>query len=149
MKSVRRWFSLPLLLAAAACGTVSDWQEVKSAPMPVGEAYEALIRAANSRGYAPDVPNCDRGDGKWQSRWRQRIQDDRHPGRYRLRAEILLDEGSPQQGWPIRFVIEQQKVKDLRRSLDPTEDDWSSDGQDQEAEAIFAEMLTRRISPKV
>ena len=70
------------------------------------------------------------------------------PGRYRLRAEVLFDEGSPDKGWPVRFVVEQQKVKDLRRSMEPAEEDWSSDYQDREAETILGERLSRRLSSK-
>jgi hypothetical protein len=82
----------------------------------------------------------------WQSRWRERQIGLGRPGRYRLRAEILIDEGSAADGWPVRYAIEQQKVKDLRQSLQPQERDWSPDGQDREREVIFGEKLVRRLT---
>jgi hypothetical protein len=70
------------------------------------------------------------------------------PGRYRLRVEVLLDERSAATGWPVRYVVEQEKVEDLRRSLDPREEDWSSTGQDKEKEVLLGERLVRRLAPK-
>ena len=117
--------------------------------MTLGECFDGLIFVANSSGFTADVSACDRGLGFWQSRWRLRQLGLNRPGRYRLRAEVMLDEGSTAAGWPIRYVVEQQKVKDLRHSMDPREEDWSSDGQDREIETIFGEKLVRRLSPKV
>jgi len=150
MKSaLRLLLSFLVLFVLAGCGTISDWREAKSAPMSLGDCYDGLIFVANSTGFTADVTACDRGLGLWQSRWKLRQLGLNRPGRYRLRAEVMLDEGSTAKGWPIRYVIEQQKVKDLRHSLDPGEDDWSNDGQDRETEAIFGEKLVRRLSPKV
>ena len=142
----RCWSLFPLLFVA--CGTVHDWRELRTEPMPIGSAYEGLAFVASGDGFAVDNSKSDRGLGIWQSRWRPRVLDDRHPGRYRLRAEILVDEGSAQTGWPIRYAVEQEKVKDLRKSVSPQEDDWSRNGQDQEREAILGEKLLRRLAPK-
>lgn len=139
---------LSALSSLTACGTVSDWRDIDTAPMAFGECYRSLVFVAEHHGFSPDVPNCDGGNGVWQSRWRPRQLGLNRPGRYRLRAEVLFDEGSPTKGWAVRFVIEQQKVKDLRRAAQPTEDDWSSDGQDAEIEAIFGEKLKRRLGAK-
>lgn len=148
MKSVRHLLVLLALLATTACGTVSDWRELQTAPMTLGQCFDGLVFVAQTSGFSADVPECDRGNGKWQSRWRLRQLGLGRPGRYRLRAEVLLDEGSNAKGWPIRYVVEQQKVKDLRRSMEPTEEDWSSDYQDREAETILGERLSRRLSSK-
>jgi hypothetical protein len=149
MKSARCLSSLLLLLVVPACGTIHEWTELKSAPMTFGECYDGITFVAKNGGFAPDVPSCDRGNGIYQSRWRFRQLGLGRPGRYRLIAEVLLDEGSAKDGWPIRFVVEQQKVKDLRDALEPKEEDWSDDGQDSEAETIFGEKLSRRLSPKI
>ncbi len=149
MIPARRLLLLSALSTLTACGTVSDWRDVNTAPMTFAECFDGLIFVATNHGFSPDVPNCDRGNGLWQSRWQPRHLGLGRPGRYRLRAEVMIDEGSPTKGWPIRYVIEQQKVKDLRRSLEPTEDDWSRDGQDAESEAIFGEKLARRLGSKV
>ncbi len=119
---------------------------MKSAPMKFGECYDGLVFIANRDGFSPDSLACDRGNGVWQSRWRERQIGLGRPGRYRLRAEILIDEGSAADGWPVRYAIEQQKVKDLRQSLQPQERDWSPDGQDREREVIFGEKLVRRLT---
>jgi hypothetical protein len=117
-------------------------------PMTIGEVYDGLLAIAAGDGFAVDASTSDRGNGLLQSRWRQRTLERHFPGRYRLRAEIMLEEGSALGGWPVRFAIEQQKVEDLRRSNDPREDDWSDHGQDREREAIFADKLVRRLAPK-
>jgi hypothetical protein len=149
MKSVRHLLVLLALFATSACGTVSDWRELQSAPMTFGECFDGLLFIAQNSGFAADVTQCDRGNGKWQSRWRFRQLGLGRPGRYRLRAEVMIEEGSNAKGWPLRYVVEQQKVKDLTRSLEPAEEDWSSDYQDREAETILGEKLSRRLAPKV
>lgn len=141
---------VPLLfLFSTACGVVNDWREIKTAPMTIGECYDGLIFIADKDGFSPDMTECDRGLGTWQSRWRMRQIGLGRPGRYRLKAEILVDEGSAKDGWTIRYVVEQQKVKDLRRSLEPSDTDWSNDGQDRERESILGEKLVRRLGAKV
>lgn len=148
MMPVRRSCLPFLALLASACTTVTDWQELQTAPMSLGECYDGLAFIAQNDGFAPDVSTCDRGNGLWQSRWRMRQLGLNRPGRFRLRAEIIIEEGSREKGWPVRFAIDQQKVKDLRRSNDPVEDDWSEDGQDREREAIFGDKLARRLVAK-
>ena len=116
--------------------------------MPVGECYDGLVYIAGKDGFAADMAACDRGLGTWQSRWRQGVTDLRHPARYRLRAEILLDEGSADKGWTIRFAVEQECVKDLRHSVNPGPSDWSPNGQNGEKEALLGEKLALRLRPK-
>lgn len=141
-----RLLTLLLLPALGACGTVRQWREIRSAPMSYGECYDGIAFIAQNSGFAADEAANDRGNGLWQSRWKQRQLGLGRPGRCRLTVEVLMDEGSPQRGWPVRFCIEQQKVKDLRRSLEPREDDWSSDGQHTEQEELFGDKLARRLS---
>ncbi|MGB3968058.1 MAG: hypothetical protein WBO45_15085, partial [Planctomycetota bacterium] len=136
-----------LLLLFAACGTVHDWRELKTAPMTFGECYTGIVEIA-SRELRSDDSVSDRGLGIWQSRWRTKMLERNFLGRQRLRVEVLLDEGSATDGWPIRYVVEQQKVEDLRRFTDPREDDWSDAGQDREAETLLGERLLRRLAPK-
>lgn len=116
--------------------------------MTFGECYDGLEFIAGKDGFTADASACDRGVGTWQSRWRERQIGLGRPGRYRLRAEVMIEEGSPAIGWPVRYAIDQEKVKDLRKSMQPTEDDWSSDGQDRERETILGEKLVRRLAPK-
>lgn len=138
---------LPLLpvLLAGACGTVRDWHEVKSKPTNRAEVYDAIEFLARTDGFVASAGECDRGLGTWSSRWRQRQIGLGRPGRYRLLAEVLVDEGSDQDGWTVRFLIEQQKVKDLGRSREPAEEDWDDDGQDQEKEFLFGRRLAMRL----
>ncbi len=145
MKSKSLLSLLPLLLAS--CGVAHQWNEIKTAPMTQAECYDGLVFVA-SRDFAPDIPKCDRGLGTWQSRWRIRQLPIFGLGRYRLRAELLLDEGSTAEGWTIRYIVEQQKVKDPRRRRDPAPDDWSDDGQYREREVLFGDRLQRKLAPK-
>jgi hypothetical protein len=138
---------IPLLFAA--CDSVRHWQELTTDPMPVGQVFEGIIHVASGDGLVADATETDRGNGIWQSRWRMFIMPlTRHPGRYRLRVEVLLDEGSAANGWPVRFAVDREKVDDLRRSIEPREDDWSSAGQDTEKEALIGDRLARRLAPK-
>jgi hypothetical protein len=102
---------------------------------------------ARTDGYAPNPPDCDRGLGTWVSRWRYRQIGLNRPGRYRLRAAVLVDEVAEDKSWTVRYLVQQQRVKDLERSHDPAEDDWSEDGQDSEREFLFGERLRRRLAP--
>jgi hypothetical protein len=143
---IRRCFPfVPLLFAA--CGTVRDWRELKTEPMTFADCYDGIVHVA-SRDLSTDASVSDRGLGIWQSRWRAKGFERNFTGRYRLRVEVLVDEGTAKDGWPIRYVVEQQKVEDLRRSMDPREEDWEDAGQDREAEAILGERLLRRLAPK-
>lgn len=147
MKSVRLLFLVPLLFAS--CGVVHNWNEIETAPMSLADCYDSVEFIAVSPGrLRPDTGVCDRGLGIWQSRWRERTLGRFGKGRYRLKAEILIDEGSRTDGWTVRYVVEQQRVEDPRRRDEPTEDDWANDGQDREAEANFGERFRRRVGVK-
>lgn len=131
---------------AGACSTAKDWKEVRSAPMPYADVYDGVEAVANGGGLSADRGVCDRGLGIWQSRWRQRtLAMHGRPGRFRLRAEVDVEDGSESAGWLVRYFIEQEKVDDLRRTKDPREEDWSYGGQDTEAEFLFGERLSRRL----
>ncbi|MBK8100306.1 MAG: hypothetical protein IPK26_24660 [Planctomycetes bacterium] len=135
-----------LLLWLPACSTAKKWQEVQSGPMTLAEVYDGIEQTAVGDGLAASAPDSDRGLGIWQSRWRERyLGGVARPGRYRLRCEILIDEGTAEKGWVVRYHVERQKVSDLTRSRDPAENDWSSDGQDQESEFLFGSRLALRL----
>ncbi|MFT4511769.1 MAG: hypothetical protein ACI89X_004346 [Planctomycetota bacterium] len=142
----------PLLLLFslfASCSSIRNWRELQTDPMSIGEAYNGFVAIATARdGWRVDESKTDSGNGKWESRWRKREMERNFPIRNRLRMEILLDEGSREEGWWVRYVIEQEKCKDLRRHSQPREEDWSANGQDQEGEAILGERLLRRLAPK-
>jgi hypothetical protein len=148
MKNLRLLLLCLSAFVPQACGSVRSWREMDSAPMTYGECFDGFVFVATRDGFLADESACDRGLGLWLSRWRQRVLERGFAARYRLRAEILVEEGSNERGWPIRYYIEQEKVKDLRRFSDPREEDWSADGQDEEREAILGEKLLRRLAPK-
>jgi len=137
-----------LLLFLCSCGSVRDWHELKTEPMTLGACYDGLRHIAAGARFLEDSANCDRGYGTWQSRWRRRESEFNFPLRNRLRAEIDVDNGSTEEGWLIRYVIEQEKVTDLRRHRAPREEDWSADGQNRELETLFTQALARRLAPK-
>ena len=141
---ISSWLLLGLVSLLGSCVTAFNWQEVQSGPATRAEVYDAVVFVARGDGFLPGS-NCDRGMGIWESKWRYRQLGLGRPGRYRLRAELLIDDGSRETGWAVRFKIEQEKVDDLRKSLDPREQDWESDGQDYEREALFVERLRLRL----
>lgn len=117
--------------------------------MSLGEAWTGFVQIATARdGWRADHSGIDRGIGVWQSRWKKREMERHFPIRKRLRMEVLFDEGSREEGWLLRYVIEQEKVLDLRRHASPSEDDWSPNGQDTEGEVILGARLQRRLAPK-
>ena len=144
-----RSLSLPLLCLLVSCGTVHNWRELQTEPMSLGAAWDGFVEVVTARdGWRTDHSATDRGNGVWQSRWKKREMERNFPIRNRVRMEILIDEGSREKGWLLRYVIEQEKVEDLRRHAAPREEDWSADGQDGEGETILGERLARRLAPK-
>jgi hypothetical protein len=141
--------TLLLFSLFASCASVRDWRELQTEPMSLSEAWNGFVQIATARdGWRVDQSTTDRGNGIWQSRWKKREMERNFPIRNRLNMEILIDDGSRETGWLVRYVIEQDKVVDLRRHTDPTEDDWSPAGQDSEGEVILGERLMRRLAPK-
>ncbi len=140
----QRLFALCTLLGLAACHTGPDWQEMPVSKLPMARIYNALETSAQTEGYTPSQPDCDRGLGRYQSRWRQRAGFLGHPCRFRLRAEIEPG-GKIVDGWLVRWCVEQEQVKDLTKSAAPARDDWSKDGQDVEREAILGELLRKQL----
>ena len=138
---------LVLLSLLASCGTFREWRELQTAPMTLGACYDGLVFVARGARFMEDPAFSDRGLGTWQSRWRRREAFRNFPIRNRLIAEILIDDGSTEKGWRVRYYIEQEKVDDLRRHASPREEDWSADGQDSEREALLGAMLSRRLAP--
>ncbi|MFN3244773.1 MAG: hypothetical protein ACE37K_24935 [Planctomycetota bacterium] len=142
-------WTLLLFPLLASCGSVRNWRELKTEPMSLGEAWQGWVDIVTSRdGWVVDHSQTDRGNGVWQSRWKQRETERNFPIRNRLRMEILIDEGSRDEGWLVRYVVEQELCKDLRRHQAPREEDWSSNGQNSEAEAVLGERLVRRLAPE-
>jgi hypothetical protein len=140
-----RWLASSLLLLACACNTVKSWQELETGPMTFAEVYDGVDFIARADGFTVSTGESDRGLGIWQSRWRHRQLGLNRPGRFRLRAELEDLGGNGKSGWRVRFYVEQMKVKDLKKSMNPEEDDWSSDGQDVEREFLFARRLSLRL----
>lgn len=132
------------LLLLPACGTSFEWKEFRSGPTTQAEVFDAIEELAKAEGFGPSA-ECDRGLAVWVSRWRQQQLGLGRPGRLRLRAEILLEESSPTEGFTVRYWFERQKVKELKYSQNPREQDWSDDGQDEEREYLFGEKLRRRL----
>jgi hypothetical protein len=128
-----------------ACSTPYEWREMQSGSATRAEVFQAIDTTAQTDGYMPGS-GCDRGMGLWESKWRYRQLGLGRPGRFRLLVELLLDDGSTADGWTVRYRIEQQMVDDLRRSMDPLEDDWESAGQDFEREELFGERLRMRLN---
>lgn len=139
-------FPLLSLLALSACSTSYEWVEFRTGPTTQADVYDAIDQLARADGFGPSTES-DRGLAIWISRWRVQQLGLGRPGRIRLNAEILLDESSPKEGFTIRYYFERQKVKELKHSQNPQEEDWSSDGQDQEREYLFGEKLKRRLPP--
>ncbi|MCA8976910.1 MAG: hypothetical protein KDC98_19460 [Planctomycetes bacterium] len=146
MKSAR--LSLLALLTFTSCGVVHEWNEVQSVPMTLADCYDGIVDTATTVGLVPDISVCDRGLAIWQSKWREVSLRPFGLGRFRLRAEVLLEEGSAERGWVVQFAFEREKVGDPRRERSPIEEDWQADGQDREKEALFGERLRRRVGVK-
>ena len=148
MKLARSMVRCLPLLFLVACGTVREWRYLDTEPMSLAECYDGVVFIAEGGRFYNDKSVSDRGLGTYQSRWLRRESERNFPLRLRLRCEVLIDQGSSEKGWPVRYVVEQEKVEDLRRHRDPQEEDWEADGQDSEAESMFGNRLARRLAPK-
>lgn len=137
------------LLVLPACGTYHRWQEIETAPMPQAELFDAIEYIAVKNGYTPDIGECDRGLGHYQSRWRQSHQWVGRPVRYRLMVDVDYENLLPNDGYLVRYAVERQKIGNPARSMDPREEDWSNDGQEAEAEYLFGTSLQLRLTGKV
>lgn len=138
---------LLLSLGAASCGTARNWSEVRVQSLTFADVYSGIETIAKPE-YLPSK-DCDRGLGIWQSRWREVLPGlGQRPFRFRLRAEII-EGGSRETGWVVRYIVEQQKVKDLGKFHDNvTEKDWSPNGQDSEREKTFGDRLQRHYTSR-
>jgi hypothetical protein len=131
---------LLLFLCAASCGTARNWTEVPVRSLSFAEVYDG-IEMVSRDGFVPSPEDCDRGLGIYQSRWHESGQSlGLRPIRVRLRAEIM-EGGSREKGWVVRYCVEQQKVKDMGKFTEVAEKDWSNDGQDTEREANIGNRL--------
>ena len=140
--------SVLMLSLLASCGSFRNWRELQTEPMTLGDAWQGCVDIVTSRdGWVVDHSATDRGNGVWQSRWKRRETERNFPVRSRLCMEILVDDGSRQEGWLVRYAVEQEICEDLRRHQEPAEEDWSSYGQNTEAEAVLGERLVRRLAP--
>ena len=145
---MKRALIIVLFSPLASCGTFRSWRELQTEPMSLGEAWQGWVDIVTSRdGWVVDHSMTDRGNGVWRSRWKRREIDRNFPVRSRLCMEVLIDDGSRQDGWIVRYVIEQEICEDLRRHRDPGEEDWSTYGQNAEAETMLGERLVRRLAP--
>lgn len=80
------------------------------------------------------------------SRWREVTPGFGQSMRQRVRAELVEQKGEGDAVvWQVRLCVERERVKDLAHSLQPREEDWSSDGQDQELEQIIVTQLRLRF----
>lgn len=131
----------------ASCQSL-EWREYRSGPATQAEVYDAIDYLARTDGFGPSAES-DRGLAIWVSRWRVQQIGLGRPGRLKLRAEIALDDSNPEEGFLVRYRIERQSVADLGKSLEPEEDDWEEDGQDEEREYLFGERLRRKLSKTV
>ena len=148
---LRRRASVVLLLLVGACASSRrDWRELGTRPIAFQDAWEAVAQTAARHGYPLDDSLSDRGRGEFKSRWRTTTQGFGQTRRRRVVAELKradVGESLPL-GWEIRFHVEQQAVKDMARSLDPREEDWSGDGQDRNLEDIMEAQLKMRFGDR-
>jgi hypothetical protein len=135
-------FPAVLLLLCAGCGSARNWCEVPVHSLSFAEVYDG-IEMVSRDGFVPEPEQCDRGLGVYQSRWHESGQSlGLRPIRVRLRAEIM-EGGSREKGWVVRYCVEQQKVKDMGKFTELSEKDWSNAGQDPEREANIGNRLRR------
>lgn len=146
---LRRAVILAALLLVGCASTRRNWRELGSRTVPFEDAWDAVAQTSARHGFPMSESESDRGRGQFKSRWRSATQGFGQTRRRRVVAEILRSEAdAPIPGWQVRFHVEQQAVKDMARSLDPREEDWSSDGQDANFEDILEVQLRLRFGDR-
>jgi hypothetical protein len=136
--------SLLACLAASACHTPPTWREADLGPVAFEDAWDGLVQIAAVDGFPLDQADTDRGHKVFASRWRRREIGFGRIARQRVHAEF---ERSDAQTWIVRYYVEQQKVEDLAKTMNPPDDAWESAGQDAETEQRFAAKLNMRFPP--
>ena len=138
---------LTALTALSACAsTYRDWQDLGVRPQAFQDIWDAVAEVSTRHGMAPHGRYTDRGRGQFTSRWREVTPGFGQSMRQRVRAQLIEQKGEDDAVlWQVRLCVERERVKDLGRSLQPREEDWSSDGQDQELEQIIVTQLRLRF----
>ncbi len=139
---------LPILLLSmltvSCASSRRDWRELALPDVPLQDAWGTFERYARQTGHPAEPQETDRGLRIYVSKWSTRPMSIGRRGgmggRTRLRAEFVplaesrAHAGESLAGWLIRFCIERQTVKDMARTMQPDEDDWSYEGQDTDLE---------------
>ncbi len=135
-----------LVILAACASTYRDWQDVGVREHPFQDLWEAIVDVSTRHGMPQDTKNTDRGRGQFASRWREVTPGFGQSVRQRVRAELIEQPGEGGRAkWQVRLCVERERVKDLAHSLQPREEDWSADGQDQQLEQIIVAQLRLRF----
>ena len=139
--------SAPLLLLAfcACASTRLDWRPIEFPNRPFEDVWTSMKVACAQQGYEEDGAATDRGLKRFQSTWKSRELAFGRTNRSRVRAQMeRLAEPAPA-GWRVELAVERQVVKDMSRALNPRESDWSSAGQDADAEQLLLGQMLMRL----
>lgn len=131
---------LLLALVLAACST-PRYTMLEVGPLNKAEVWRGMTGVAASAQYPPG-PGTDQGLLIFESRWRNTVLQDRHPGRRRLYMDAQPLSGFEHR-WVVRYYVEQQKVRERGLLYARSEADWSSDGQNTLEEEEIARKLSR------
>lgn len=143
---LRRALFTALAVLSACASTYRDWQDLGVRPQAFQDLWDAVAEVSTRHGMPPHVRQTDRGRGQFTSRWREVTPGFGQTMRQRVRAELIEQKGEADAVvWQVRLCVERERVKDLAHSLRPREEDWSSDGQDQELEQIIVTQLRLRF----
>ena len=141
---IARWLAAGLLVAlSSGCfGPSFEWREIDVGEVHLGDAWTAVEEIAKVDGFPVDPAGTDRGLREFTSRWRTSELPFRRSNRRRVHARF---ERTDDNGWLIRYYVEQQTVEDISKSFDPEDRDWSAAGQDAETENRFTAKLKSRF----
>ena len=105
-----------------------------------GQVWRGFDGASRRQGFLSEPGKTDRGAKKYESRWIERIAPFRRGRRFRLAAEFVRPEDQPAV-WRIRYYVETQRVDNLKKVMNPEEDDWEPAGQDGLKEDVLMGVL--------
>jgi hypothetical protein len=104
--------------------------------------WRVVIDKGQVNGFKPEYSGpeaTDRGLRAYHSRWVTREYGALRNATVRRRLHAEFEPSSNQPGaWQVKLCVEREVVKDMIKKMNPTENDWSSDGQDKDTENRIA-----------
>jgi hypothetical protein len=141
-----RAFAVAALLAL--CGCQSNFRVYRELPvrgLEFDDVWDACVETARTEFWL-DPAQTDAEGRQLTTRWRNDLAPFKQ-GR-RRRAEFLIEDLPEGGGHLVKYCVVRQRNAEMSRPLEPAEEDWKGDGQDDLVEARVDQHLRLRLQEK-